>query len=82
MAYMDVTFIVDGAVDSGMTYEWPAESENYSRDVAEFERDCNREGVQGEIYELLHDHEPMECECAQFVTDGHPAYTVGITEGA
>lgn len=77
MASMEVTFIVGGAVDSGMTYDWPGEAENYAREVAEFERDCKRDGVRGEIYELLHDHEPSECECAQFVTDNHPAYVVG-----
>lgn len=77
MAYMDVTFVVEGAVDSGMAYEWPAESENYARAVADFERDCKRDGVVGEIYELLHDHdEHGDCECVQYVTDHHPAYTV------
>lgn len=79
--YADVSIVVNGALDK--------EEVCYDEDailslVAELQADCERdEELQAQVFVLWHEHtnDGEECECVQYLTDHHAAYTFNMDEG-
>lgn len=74
--FVDVTVIVDGAVDETATIFDSALLDLFHNEVSE---DAKAHGYHTEVYELWHDHplfdddgEAIDCECIQFETHHHP----------
>lgn len=74
MAYAVLTVIVDGALESEETYHDDALlNEAIAQEIAAAEGN----GYRTEIDVRYHEHDDdIECECAQYETDGHPAYVI------
>jgi hypothetical protein len=82
--YVEATVIVEGAVDGssifgelgGMIPEsmFAGSLDEYISKVA---REAKSDGLWTEVYILEHFHplDDEDCECAQYVTDGRPAYS-------
>ena len=83
MSYPDVDVIVEGALDSSETFEDDALSEaNMAVYIEGTRESAEADGLRTEVYILYHDHDMSEdeCSCAQYVTDGHPAYSWNTEE--
>jgi hypothetical protein len=76
--YAEVTVIVDGAMEDCEIFHNEALLANF---VAEIEDEAEGHGYPTEVYVQYHDHNAAdECECAQFETDHHPAYSFNYTD--
>lgn len=72
MAYAAVTTIVDGALDEEATlYDHLRLQEYLDALIADLEG----EGYPASVYVQYHDHEPGECECAQYEQSHRPYWT-------
>jgi hypothetical protein len=72
MAYADVTVIVEGAVEEDSIFTDEVRLRKY---IGQIEEQAKGDGYHTEVFILRHEHSPdVECECAQYVTDGRPAY--------
>jgi hypothetical protein len=79
MAYTTVNVIVAGALGSSEDYaDDDANAERFDADMWKLRHDAETEGFYAEVFTLFHDHEYGECECTQYVTDHHPAFTYGV----
>lgn len=72
MRYVTITVVVAGALELEEDFFDYALAEQAIRDAAEA---AEGDGYRTEVYVLEHEHEPGECECAQFVTDHRPRWT-------
>ena len=72
--YYDVDVVIDGALDEHRTILDIGLLSNYVDGLELWANDHPAAHV--EVYILLHEHPASResCECAQFVTDGHPAH--------
>lgn len=71
--YLEATLCVGGAVDAIEQFTdasaFAAWLDGVKADLADSEEEA-------EVYTLNHPHSPgIECECAQYVTDGRPHWT-------
>lgn len=71
--YVEVSYIVDGALEESVEIHDDLILREYLRDLAD---DAADHGYPAEVYVLQHDHEPgIECECVQYVQDHRPVHT-------
>jgi hypothetical protein len=82
--YWDVDLIIEGALDWSSTFYNEDEMNEWAKSYYEAGQESQgylKEKVHGEIYIYHHDHPPLEegeeCQCRQFDTDHHPAYSWG-----
>lgn len=71
MRYAEIYTIVDGALDREI------ETTDYLLAGA-FVADVAREATDGyetAVFVIMHEHEPGECECVQYLTDHKPTWT-------
>lgn len=74
--YAEVSVVVDGALEESETFYDETPLSEY---VESIRQEAEGHGYPTEVYVLYHDHSPSECECAQYVTDHHPAYSWNVT---
>lgn len=74
MGYMEITTIVEGALEGSVCFEGLDEIvklNNHVQSTQSFARDNSDMSVQ--IYQLWHEHEQgIDCECSQFEQDHKP----------
>jgi hypothetical protein len=75
MAYAEVEVIVNGALDSTETF---FDETLLSERIEQIRQDAESDGYPTEVFITHHEHDPRECECAQYVTDHHPAYSWNV----
>jgi hypothetical protein len=74
--YVDVSVIVDGALDEEVTFHDEILLQQYLADV---EADANGDGYHTEVYVVWHDHaDGVECECIQYLSDYAPAHSYNV----
>lgn len=81
--YDEVTVVVEGAVSDSINFDLNGVEIDGDRVLddllAALEGDATSQNLWIEVFVLEHPHpvDTEECECAQFVTDGHPNYSWG-----
>jgi hypothetical protein len=71
--YAEVTVIVDGAMEDCEIFH---DDTLLSEFVDTIREEAESDGYPTQIFVQYHDHEVADdCECAQFETDHHPAYS-------
>lgn len=71
MRYAEIYSIVDGASGREGNLTDYLRAGEFVRSIAQ---DAASDGVETEVYVIMHNHAPGECECAQFLTDHHPTW--------
>lgn len=70
--YVEVSVVVDGALEETETFRDESLMLDYVRTVQD---EANGHGYRTEVYVLEHDHEPADCSCVQYVQDHRPRWT-------
>ena len=75
--YAEISVIVEGALDETETFTDQTLLDEY---LATLESEAYASGYQFDVYVRWHDHDPGDCECAQYETDHHPTYVYNSRE--
>lgn len=74
--YAELSIVVNGALESTEIY---FDETLLNEAISYFKEDAESHGYPTQVYVSYHDHSPdIECECAQYETDHHPAYEYNV----
>jgi hypothetical protein len=76
--FAELTIVVDGAVEETPTFLDECAMRDY---IGAIEDEAKSDGYPTEVYVTYHNHDLYlddGCECAQYVTDGRPAYSFNV----
>jgi hypothetical protein len=76
--FAELTIVVDGAVEETPTFHDECAMRDY---IGAIEDEAKSDGYPTEVYVTYHNHDLYlddGCECAQYVTDGRPAYSFNV----
>lgn len=78
--YATVTVVIGGALAEELDVQERDWDAYLNAALSEWDAQSQADAEEIEMYVLWHEHAPdIECECAQYAQDHHPAYTWNVT---